>query len=234
MTTAQDRGWGPAYPNHCAEARANCVEAEVAGCVFLVHYRVASLLAAFAAAWHRTVEPLDPAQCWSFACRAIRGGITASNHSWGLALDLNSAKHPLGSVGTFSPSQQRAIRSLLARPEFQHVTWGGDYASRKDEMHVEFTGTPAQAVADTRLLSGTTEEDDVDEATLERVLRKVINEVFTAPGSNGAADSVDDDRTKINAVLADLTEIKGTLGSGTTSANGGLPATFTATFTRSG
>lgn len=174
-TTAQDRGWGPSYPSHCAEARAKCETVEAAGCSWIVRSEVAGLIVALVTAWHRTVEALDPAQCWSLACRAVRGGTAPSNHSWGLAVDLNSAKHPRLARGTFSASQVRAIRALLARPEFRNFRWGGDFSPEKiDEHHVEYLGTPADAIADSRLLGGVQEEDmplsDDDLAKVARLI----------------------------------------------------------------
>lgn len=187
MTTAADRGWGPGYPN-CQTTK--LVTFTSAGCSWKLRAEVKELFAAFVKAFHAEVEPLDKTQCWSFACRAIRGTTsTPSNHSWGLAVDLNSAKHSWGKRGTFTAAQVRAIRNILARPAFKHFKWGGDYTGTTDEMHFEYLGTPSDAAADTRLLttlvkpatSTTTatanpEVGDVTKDELKTALREVLNE----------------------------------------------------------
>lgn len=69
----------------------------------------------------------------AFNYRAIRGSENLSNHAFGIALDLNAAKNPLGAPkGTFT----------LDHPwvKAMHVEgwrWGGDYKGRKDLMHFE-------------------------------------------------------------------------------------------------
>lgn len=239
MTTAQDRGWGAAYPGNCTEARSRCTTVTAGDCVFIVHRDVASLMEALTRAWHRTVEALDSTQCWSFACRAIRGSTTASNHSWGLAVDLNSAKHPLGAKNTFTPSQVRAIRALLARPEFRNFRWGGDYDTRKDEQHIEYVGTPAQALADTRLLGGAPEDDmtEDDWTRLERLVTKVVTTelnraaegVTGVVGWRGLARA---DFQNTQAIEAAVKRIETKIDGGATSQPGDLSGEWAATFTR--
>lgn len=181
MTTAQDRGWGPGWPN-CQTAK--WIRREAAGITWVVRKEIADLFAAFAEEWHRTVEPLDPAQCWSAVCRAIRGTDTPSNHSWALAKDFNSALHPWRAKGTFTAAQVRAIRAILAKPWFRNFRWGGDWhGTSVDEMHIEYVGTLAQADEDTRLLHE--QEDDMPltdadldkmDARTEKIVRQVLNE----------------------------------------------------------
>jgi hypothetical protein len=78
--------------------------------------------------------------CWGFACRAIRGRNTASNHSWGLAPDINAPRNPMG---------ERLITDMPAwMPDLWNAygfKWGGDYISRPDAMHYEFMGSVADA-----------------------------------------------------------------------------------------
>lgn len=133
----------------------------VVGSAFRIREETAELWVAFLTEFDATVEPLDIdaiTDDWSWACRAVRGSATtASDHSWGLAVDLNAPRHPLGTEGTFTDGQVRAIRGLLAQPRFRNFRWGGDYFSRADEMHFFYAGTPADADADTALLL----EDDM-------------------------------------------------------------------------
>ena len=63
--------------------------------------------------------------------RAIRGQSShPSAHSWGIAIDLEAEKYPLGSTRRFPP----AVISV-----FQNVGffYGGDFHSRKDPMHFQ-------------------------------------------------------------------------------------------------
>jgi hypothetical protein len=87
---------------------------------------------------------LEPEWCHGAQCRPIKlagGGFTTtpSNHSWGLAVDLNAPVNPLG--GT-SHTIERPMADLWNKYGFR---WGGDYSTTKDWMHFEFMGTPADA-----------------------------------------------------------------------------------------
>lgn len=89
------------------------------------------------------VEPIAVEQSWGWAYRAIRGSTSGySNHASGTAIDLNAPRHPLGRRGTFTAEQVAAIRAIL-RDLGGAVRWGGDYASRADEMHFEIDTDPA-------------------------------------------------------------------------------------------
>lgn len=103
------------------------------------------VLSAFAAEFHTKVEPLDEGQLddWGYAYRNVRGSNDKlSNHSSGTAIDLNAAAHPLGKANTFKPEQQTVIRSLCKK---YALRWGGDYKTRKDDMHFEIN-TSLEAV----------------------------------------------------------------------------------------
>jgi len=105
---------------------------------------VAPLLIAFAADFHRLVEPLDEGQLddWGYCYRKVRGTQTViSNHASGTAIDLNATKHPLGAVNTFNKEQDKTIRRLCRK---YGLKWGGDYRYRKDEMHFEIALNSAQ------------------------------------------------------------------------------------------
>ena len=105
---------------------------------------VAPLLVGFAAEFHALIEPIDEGSLddWGYCYREIRGSSTAlSNHSSGTAIDLNATKHPLGHAGTFTPMQTVLIQALCKK---YGLTWGGDYKTRKDEMHFEVSLNPAK------------------------------------------------------------------------------------------
>lgn len=95
------------------------------------------------------VEDIRKDWSWGYAYRAIRGATTLSNHSSGTAIDLNAPAHPLGVPNTFSAEEQGRIRAIL-RDLNGAVRWGGDYSSRKDDMHFEINVSPIalRSVAD--------------------------------------------------------------------------------------
>lgn len=108
---------------------------------------VGPLLAAFAAEFHALIEPIDEGTFddWGYAYRMVRGDQTKlSCHSSGTAIDLNATKHPLGKSGTFAVEKVPMIRALSKK---YGLKWGGDFRSRKDEMHWEVEVSPTKAKA---------------------------------------------------------------------------------------
>jgi len=91
--------------------------------------------------FNKRVEPIRPADSWGWAYRDIRGATTLSNHASGTAIDLNASTHPLGKAGTFNAAQVKAINAILGELDGV-VRWGGNYSSRKDEMHFEINAAP--------------------------------------------------------------------------------------------
>jgi hypothetical protein len=103
-----------------------------------------ALLAAFAAEFHATVEPIDVGTLddWGYAYRPVRGQTTGlSNHSSGTAIDINASKHPLAKAHTFTGAQEIILQALVKK---YGLRWGGNYKERKDDMHFEVIETPAQ------------------------------------------------------------------------------------------
>ena len=101
--------------------------------------KVAPLLVGFAAEFHNLIEELDVGALddWGYAYRDVRGVVgKLSNHASGTAIDLNASRHPLGQVGTFEPGKVPMLRALAHK---WGLKWGGDYQSRKDEMHFEIS-----------------------------------------------------------------------------------------------
>ena len=99
--------------------------------------KVAPLLVAFAADFHKLIEPIDGGALddWGYCYRMVRGSTDKlSNHSSGTALDLNASKHPLGRIGTFDSVK---VPMILALARKYGLRWGGEYKSRYDEMHFE-------------------------------------------------------------------------------------------------
>lgn len=80
-----------------------------------------------------------------------------SNHAWGLAADFRAGTNPMSTrlVSDMPPN----IKQIAAECGLQ---WGGSYAGRKDPMHFEFVGTPAEArAAVARLNPPQPQEDDL-------------------------------------------------------------------------
>ena len=67
-----------------------------------------------------------------YARRSIRGfGSHPSTHSWGIAIDLEAEKYPLGSNKRFPDPVVQVFRNA-------GFFYGGDFRSRKDPMHFQF------------------------------------------------------------------------------------------------
>lgn len=149
MTTCQN-GW-PADPT-----RAHIVGLTVCGVSFPGGVRggdVETVLRYVAEQFHRRVHSLTPGWCWGYSYRDVKGSTDLSNHAGGYAIDVDAPSHPLGAVGTFTPAQVATIHAILAELGGV-VRWGGDYSGRKDEMHFEVVGTPAQVAAVAARLRG--------------------------------------------------------------------------------
>jgi D-alanyl-D-alanine carboxypeptidase len=145
--TAAQHGWGAGWPS-CSGAQLGglaVVMAPRSRVGVSVHRRIARLVELLFAETERRGYLLRPGQCWGYACRAIAGTAVASNHSWGLAIDINSLTNPYQfprrtDMPTWMPL-------LWNRYGF---AWGGNYndngrLGKADSMHYEFMGTPTDA-----------------------------------------------------------------------------------------
>lgn len=146
MTDAHARGWGdPSAKNYRAE---HIVAVNIAPLPTLYLRReVAHLFMGFLqeiiARGYKLNNVKDD---WAYAYRPIRGYEAQwqktrdfhylSNHSWGLALDLDSTDHPLGTHKNYP-------RWVVDVARKWGLSWGGDYVNRPDPMHFEVLGTPA-------------------------------------------------------------------------------------------
>lgn len=143
MRGADARGWGPGWPTNRSADQVRVSKGGASPVAASVHRGIAPLVAE---GLRRTEDEAgyDVRMLGGFNNRAIRGSTTKpSNHSWGLAIDINWDRNPMvsGAIVTDLPPQVVAIWKTLG------FGWGGDYRSRKDAMHFEFAGTPAQAAA---------------------------------------------------------------------------------------
>lgn len=69
-----------------------------------------------------------------FNYRNIRGGNTLSQHAFGNAIDVNAADNPLGSRTHNLPA------NISDMAQKRGLEWGGNWQSRPDPMHFEWTG----------------------------------------------------------------------------------------------
>lgn len=143
---AAQRGWGSGWPN-CQWDK--FVKISKVGVSVTVRREIAELVATLLTATEQrgydVCHPPQGACCgtWGVACRAIRGTSVASNHSWGLAIDINAPCNPMSS--TFKSNIPPAVVQIWEACGFY---WGGRYADRPDAMHFEYIGTPANVAAD--------------------------------------------------------------------------------------
>jgi hypothetical protein len=87
----------------------------------------------------------DPSYgCWGYSCRAISGSNSPSNHSWGLALDINAPSNPYTSpLVTDMPDWMPELWNAYG------WRWGGDYSGSQDAMHYEYMGSVTECAQDT-------------------------------------------------------------------------------------
>lgn len=138
--TAEHRGWGKGWPaNRFGDMR----QVTGGGVTVPVHKDLAEIVAYLLDETVRRGYKLKKGQCWGYANRAVTGSNTvASNHSWGLAVDLNAPANPYRKDGKLVTDMPVWMPALWKAWGFK---WGGDYSGAKDAMHYEYLGTPAEA-----------------------------------------------------------------------------------------
>ena len=127
------------------------VRAPISGARWQVHREIAPILGyVFGEAERRgylfDYGPADTDDDWGYSNRPIRGTRTPSNHSWGLAVDIDAQQYPQGQRRKVPPAW---LISLFAQWGFE---WGGGW-SYADPMHFEFTSTPARAATFVSMLA---------------------------------------------------------------------------------
>lgn len=143
MTVSADRrGWGRGWPQNNS-AKMVTVRAARSGIALSVHREIAPILQfcidTIEARGHLfDYGPTDVNDDWGYANRPIRGTSIPSNHSWGLAVDLDAQVWTQGQR-TRRPPQW--VDDIFAKYRFDNgAPW-----SNPDPMHYEFNGTPADA-----------------------------------------------------------------------------------------
>ena len=177
MATAESRGWGPGWPT---DNRKKCGWADGGGVRLLVRAEIVELVSILLEQTVRGGYQLDAVadDDWGYASRPIRGTSTPSNHSWGLAVDLNAASNPMGSeLVTDMPAWMVGMWTACG------FRWGGAYSGRKDAMHYEYMGRPSDVARDTttaRRLAGQPSITTGDEMSAAEVAQ-----ITTAIGALG-------------------------------------------------
>lgn len=149
MGTPAERGWGPGWPTSRSADQVKVSRGGGTPVATWVHRGIAPLVVE---GLRRTEDGgYDVRLLGGYNSRPIRGSTTTpSNHSWGLAVDINPDKNPMTSrLITDMPKWMVDAWKDLG------FGWGGDWRSRPDAMHYEYMGTPTQAAARIRALGGT-------------------------------------------------------------------------------
>lgn len=169
------RGWPSGYPNCHEEAWVPIVASNGVG-FGRVHREIADLLVLILNECIRKGYPPKQGQCWGSVCRCSHrsdgscaedaaGNPVPSNHSYGLAIDFNSAENVYGADRSQSAIATEApwVAVLFRRYGFR---WLGPPID--DWQHFDFAGTPADARRMTRkaqaeLTAPKTEDDQMFE-----------------------------------------------------------------------
>jgi hypothetical protein len=133
------RGWGQGWPRNRSRDMATVRTRH--GQTVQVHHVIAPLVQFIfdeierrGYLIHRPGEVRDD---WGYANRAIRGRRVASNHSWGLAVDIDATRYPMG-------TRRNPPGWIVDLFEAYGFEWGGRW-SRPDPMHFEFRGSITEA-----------------------------------------------------------------------------------------
>lgn len=135
---ADRRGWGSGWSTNRQREMVKIALSPSFG--VWVHRDIAPLMALLIEETEKRGYDIKEGQTWGYCCRAIRGSSRASNHSWGIAIDINAPSNGMSDhLVTDMPGWMPKLWNDWG------FRWGGDYPKRKDAMHYEFMGTPAQA-----------------------------------------------------------------------------------------
>jgi hypothetical protein len=151
VADANFRGWGQGWPTDRRKDLTRVVLGKATPAdtrddlTLWLHHGISPLVAWLLEETERRGYDLVNGWCWGYANRAIRGSNRPSNHSWGLGVDLNAPNNPMTDhLVTDMPSWMPGLWEDFG------FRWGGRYTGRKDAMHFEFLGTPADADVEIR------------------------------------------------------------------------------------
>lgn len=143
MTSRADaRGWGRGWPQNNA-SKCTTITGAKSGVALTVRREIAPIVKFCVDEVERREYlydhgPMDPTDDWSFVNRPIRGTSIPSNHSWGLAVDMDATLYPQGQRKKRPPQW---VDDVWRKYRFDN---GAPWAN-PDPMHYEFNGTPNDA-----------------------------------------------------------------------------------------
>jgi hypothetical protein len=147
-TPANLRGWGSGWPTN-RQTDQRVVQARISGARWWLHHEIGPI-------WRFIVDeaerrgylfdhgPEDTDDDWGFSSRPVRGTENdrypvPSNHSWGLAGDIDAQEYPIGQI------RRRPPQWIVDLFEAYGFEWGGRWTKRPDPMHFEFRGSVSEA-----------------------------------------------------------------------------------------
>lgn len=212
--TAADRGWGPGWPS-CQTAGIRTVVCGGSGLRLPVRVEIAPLVAGLVAALEAARgRPFRPDWSWGFACRPVRGTRSPSNHSWGLAVDLDAPENPMLTTARHRAAHPLrrtypgglVLRSTMPADTARIATrwgfgWGGLYGGRPDPMHFELLVDPHTAARLVGRLSIEPREED-DMPTIDEIRDVIAKEVAKVLRSEGVSGGVAAIREQVGDVDA--------------------------------
>jgi hypothetical protein len=179
------QGWGSGWPN-CQPSKMKTVTGkdQTSGQSFdikvTVRAEIAEMVVALLEATDKLYD-LNQHDTGAYNCRPISGTNTASNHSWGLAIDLNWDDNPF--TATFTSTIPPAVVAMWVACGWG---WGGFYKGGKtDTMHFEYLGAPSDVAADTKKAQAyVTGSSTSSKLTQKQVLQLAVDAGFSRADAN--------------------------------------------------
>lgn len=204
---AGSRGWGD--PSAAGYRKNHIVKISAGGRDLWVRREVAHLFKGFvdeivAGGYRIDLGAIDD---WGYVLRPVRGyedeyAATGdlkylSNHSWGLAIDLNARTNPMTNrLVTDMP------KWVIDAAKRWGLLWGGHYSGvRKDPMHFEFIGRPEDVARYPLQL------DEEDLTIMDAATRAYLDERFDAVDAR--LDKVENDTGILRNALKGLNSTGG-------------------------
>lgn len=215
VLSASSRGWGSGWPNCPSSTTLTTVE--VAGIRLPCRTEIAPLVAGLVLELGEARRQLFRADwCWGFACRAISGTDIPSNHSWGLAVDLDAPENPYMSTSAHAEPHPlrksyggKLLRSTMPLNAAEIASkwgfyWGGLYTTKPDPMHFEFALSRDEAallIAELRDLDGRPDSKEKLMLTKDQADQLAAVHMLAAGSFERVRDLVEDDYKELRKVV---------------------------------
>ena len=131
MSTPKERGWGE--PGHVPLTTIRRTD----GVALTMNSALADLTSMLLDLTELVGYDLRPGECWGYNPRKVAGTNVWSDHAWGTAVDLNAPANGRGGRGDIPDG-------VVALWQDHGFEWGGRWKNT-DPMHMQFSGTPADA-----------------------------------------------------------------------------------------